>query len=481
MRHRRARRKDSTTRFALSGIAAIAVAIVALYISYNALSGLPFQTTYDVTVTVPDANRLIPTDDVRVGGVRVGQVSAVNSRAPRNGSRAYALIGLALNPSLGHLPMDTTITVQAASALGATYVQLNLGHSKKTLPAGGTLPLSAAGPPTVSVTDLSQIFNGSAARNFRAAAADLGAGFAGRGEAINSTIGSVAALLPPATRIASALAAPQAGLNRFLTAFASTSTTLAARSAQLAGIASHGATTFGALASQRSALGSTLVAAPPAEAAATVALGRLEPALNALAALMARLQPPSTLLPRTLGTFNAALSAGVTPLRRLPALTGPLRTTLATLESISRLRSTTGAVRKLGDVMSPLEQILAALTPAQVHCNVIGLFGQNEATFWGTLGTGLGPSVLNAAIGTVGSTGEQSQSATPASNLHTDLLPVENATQCDSNNEPYNPNVQRLAPPTGPIPNSTRPTYPPPGVLQLARSAGLLAPSPSNR
>jgi phospholipid/cholesterol/gamma-HCH transport system substrate-binding protein len=463
------------------GIVVIAIVIVGVYISYDALNGLPLQSTYHVTVALHDADRLIPTDDVRVGGVRVGQVSSVNAESPHDGQASYALIGLRLSPSLGHLPLDTKVTVQAASALGATYVQLQLGHGPETLAAGGTLPLSNAGAPTVSVTDLSEIFNGSAARNFRTAVGDLGAGVAGRGEAINSTIDSIAALLPPATRVASTLAARAAGLQQFLAAFASTGTTLAARSPQLAGVVSNGATTFGAIAAQKADVGSMLEAAPPAEAAATVALQHVEPALDDLAALIVRLEPPSILLPRTLTILNAAITAGISPLQRLPTLTRPLRTTLAALESVSRLKSTTGAVRKLGDVMVSLDGVLSALTPAQVHCNVIGLFGQNEATFWGTLGAGEGPAVINAAIGTVGATGEQLQSAKPAASLHTDLLPVENATECDSDNEPYNPNVQELAPPTGPIPDTTRPTYPPPGVLQLARSVGLLAPTPPQR
>ena len=43
-----------------------------MFLSYNANNGLPFVPTYDLKVELPDAYGLIKSNDVRIGGTRVG-------------------------------------------------------------------------------------------------------------------------------------------------------------------------------------------------------------------------------------------------------------------------------------------------------------------------------------------------------------------------------------------------------------------------
>ncbi len=478
MRQRLHRRRDRTPLFAVLGVAAILVVGVVGFVSYNALSGLPFQPMYRVNIEVSNADELIATDNVEIAGARVGQVVGVTAaRSPNN--HPYAVIQLAIDPSVGYLPVDSSAQIRAASALGATYVALTLGRSRETIPAGGTLPLARTSA-TVAVTDLFQIFNRSAARNFQNATAQLAGGLAGRGQELNSTIGSVSALLPALTGVASALASPNARLTRFLGAYATAANALAPVSTQLAGLVADGAVTFRALAGARSSLAATIDAAPSTESAATVAFDSVRPGLDGLAHLATALEPGAQSLPGALTTINSTLSAGVQPLRQLPTLTRPLRTALSELETVSRVPSTSGALRKLGDLMAAGEQTLTALVPAQVHCNTLGLFTQNFASILGVFGTGEGP-----ALGVFGLKGDgldtEVQSAKPAPDVHVDNLPTENASECQAGNEPFNPNTQDLTPPAGPQPDHTRATYPPPGVLALARSVGLLAPSDPSR
>ena len=184
------------------------VVIAVGWVSYNALTGLPFEPHYDVGVVLRNGERLIATDDVRIAGVRVGQVVGVTAMPARGTAAPYAIARLALNPSVGRLPVDSTAEIRSASALGATYMQLTLGHSHATIPSGGTLPISQSSA-TVSVTDLFQVFNGNAARNFQAGIGDLGEAVAGRGGAANATIGALAALFPALGSVSSALAAPR--------------------------------------------------------------------------------------------------------------------------------------------------------------------------------------------------------------------------------------------------------------------------------
>ena len=478
MRPRTARRHDNRRLTGALGLAAIAAAAVIGFVSYNALSGLPFQSRYDFGVAVPNAERLIATDDVRIGGVRVGQVTGVVAMRPRAGAPPYALVRVAIDPSVGAIPVDTTAAVRAASALGATYLQLTLGYAHTRIPPGGVLPLARASN-TVAVTDLFQIFNGSAARNLQDAIGGLASGFAGRGTALNSGIGSLSSLLPALTSVESALASRGAQLAGFLSAWASTSGTLAPKSSELAALVAAGATTLGPLSSDRADLGATIAATPPAESAAMAAFTRVRPALDGLAELVTQLAPGARGLHHALATVNSALSAAVPPLRALPALTEPLRRSLTVLGSVSRLASTGGALRKLGDFMSATEQTLAVLTPAQVYCNVIGLFGVNVSSAILANGVGDGPAIGTFGLASYGNTTDPIQSSKPGFDAHIDNNPTENASQCQSGNEPFSGNRQDLSPPTGQAPNHTRTTSPPVGVLDRARSAGLLALPPS--
>ena len=479
MRTRTARRHDNRRLTGALGVVAIAVAAVVGYVSYNALSGLPFQSSYNVGVAVPNAERLIPTDDVRIGGVRVGQVTGVVAVPSQGGAPPHALIRVALDPSVGGLPVDTTAALRAASALGATYLQLSLGHASTRIPAGGVLPLARSSN-TVAVTDLFQIFNGSAARHLQDAIGGLASGFAGRGTAVNSTIGSISSLLQPLVSVESTLASPDSHLASFLTAWASTSGALAPESSALASLLSAGATTLGPLSRERAALGATIEATPPAESAATAAFIDVRPALDGLAELVAQLAPGARDLPDALAIANSALLAGVPPLRALPTLTDPLRHSLSVLEQVSRLDSTGGALRKLGDFLSATEQTLAVLTPAQVYCNIIGLFGQNISSAILSDGVGEGPSVGTFGLASYGNNNDPYQAAKAGPDAHVDSVPTENATECQSGNEPFSTHTQDLSPPSGRQPNHTRTTHPPPGALELARSVGLLAPPAPN-
>ena len=59
------------------GAITVLIVIVAVFLAYNANTGLPFVPTYRISVQVPNANALVPSNEVRLGGVRVGLVEDV--------------------------------------------------------------------------------------------------------------------------------------------------------------------------------------------------------------------------------------------------------------------------------------------------------------------------------------------------------------------------------------------------------------------
>ena len=61
----------------LIGALTTLVVIVAVFLSYNANSGLPFVPTYDVEAELPNAANLVVGNEVRIGGFRVGAIDEI--------------------------------------------------------------------------------------------------------------------------------------------------------------------------------------------------------------------------------------------------------------------------------------------------------------------------------------------------------------------------------------------------------------------
>ena len=61
----------------LVGAVTVLVVTVAVFLAYKANQGLPFVPTYKLSAQVPNANTLVPGNEVRVGGIRVGAVTTV--------------------------------------------------------------------------------------------------------------------------------------------------------------------------------------------------------------------------------------------------------------------------------------------------------------------------------------------------------------------------------------------------------------------
>lgn len=463
------RRRDSPGRDAIVGIVGVVVLAAITWVSYGALRGLPLQDRYRVEADVPNASRLRVTDEVRIAGIRVGQVEEVTART---GAPPVARLRLALEPEVGELPADTTIAVRPASVLGATYVDLVPGTAPQRIPDGGALPRSAARG-TVALTDLFGLFDAQASRDLRTAVTGFGDGLAGRGPALGTALGAFARLLPPLERVAGTLAAPSAGLGPFLEASARFSGALAPVADRLASLTSGGATTFAALAADPVALGAALRAAAPAERAVTRAFTAASPALDRTARLSAELRPAARAAPGALRAINATLAAGRPVLREVPALDRRLRTSFDALTTLGRLKATRPAIRIFGELMDAVATFTAVLAPAQVHCNVIPLTGQNFSSFIGTVGSGQGPALWNLGVATTGAQGEAFQAAAPAPDLRVNYLPNSNASECESGNEPP-VDGGAIGNPDGLQPRSTRETTPPPGALEKARAAGLL-------
>ena len=126
----------------LIGAATVLVALVAVFIAYNANAGLPFVPTYELRAELPSGGKLVKGNEVRVGGFRVGVVKEMTPKVTRvNGERrAVAVAKLSLDKRVEPLARDTKFRVRPRSALGLKYIELQPGTSRATWQSGDTVP-----------------------------------------------------------------------------------------------------------------------------------------------------------------------------------------------------------------------------------------------------------------------------------------------------------------------------------------------------
>ncbi len=181
----------------LVGAVTVLMAIISVFLAYNANSGLPFVPTYDVRAEIPGGSNLVVGNEVRLGGFRVGRGGedpARRGRARREGAerpsdaqRAIAVVALKLDKQIEQLPADTRVQIRPRSALGLKYISLTPGRSSQTFAAGATIPLEQSIKPT-ELDDFFGIQNDEFRTNLRKVYEGYGTALAGRGQDINEVI-----------------------------------------------------------------------------------------------------------------------------------------------------------------------------------------------------------------------------------------------------------------------------------------------------
>ncbi len=467
---RRTRGADSFfTNPTLVGSMILAIGLIGVVLSYNANKGLPFVPTYEIAADVPDAAELIEGgSEVRIGGGRVGLVKEVRALPPAGNRRAIARLVLSLDADVAELPADTRVQVRPRSVLGAKYLDVTPGRSRRTIRPGGVIPVSQA-KPIVELDEAFNTFDSETTRGVRSAVNVLGDAFAGRGSSINTAVAAFGHASLPLRRTLRTIVADETDLDGFFRGVIATSNALEPVAPVLVSLIDNTATTLAAVDAAGNALGEAIAELPPTEIAGERALARLGPVLDDAAAIAVEARKATPLLPATSRRLARALAAGTPVLRRTRELARPLRTALADLETLARDPAAPGAVRKLLATVNSTSNLLDVLAPAQLQCNFLGLYLRNVANLSGD------GDLLGTWIPTLGiiEPNHSFQRATPAPNLHANPYPITDFNECEAGNQPYLPG-QQIGNPPGVQPNRTEETKPPAAARERARRAGLL-------
>jgi virulence factor Mce-like protein len=428
----------------LVGSVILAVGLIGVILSYNANKGLPFAPTYQVFVDVPDAAELTAANsEVRIRGTRVGLVKEIRAMPPRGSRPAFARLSLALDPGVPRLPVDSQVDVRPRSVLGAKYLEVIPGRSRRTLAEGGLLPVSRARA-VVEFDEAFNVFDRETAAGLRNSVTVMGDALAGRGEALNRSALTVRRMLGPMQQVMATFADPATDLEGFIRGAAATMRALVPVSHTFARMIDRGATTLAAIDVARGRFGETIEELPETEIVTIRAARTINPVLDDAAAIAREIRPGSELIKPTSRDLADAVDVAIPVLERTPPLAKRLDEGLKALDVLVRNTRANDVLDGLYAATTTLRSTLHDVAPAQTRCNVLGLYGRNLTSVV-TEGDADGTWLNNLLIADF----EQTfQSKEPAANLHLNFYPHENDRECEAGNEPFEPG-QRIGNPPG--------------------------------
>ncbi|MEA2483297.1 MAG: phospholipid/cholesterol/gamma-HCH transport system substrate-binding protein, partial [Thermoleophilaceae bacterium] len=306
----------------LVGAVTVLIVIVGVYLAYNANKGLPFVPTYDLQAELPNGQKLIAGNEIRLGGFLVGVVNKMEPKTiTENGrTKTVALVEMKLQKQVAPLAVDTRVAVRPRSALGLKYLDIVPGRSKKKLQAGDTLPITQAAPQAVEYEDVFSTFDKPTRNNSRTALKGYGDAFAGRGASINEAIQAFNPFFKHLAPVMKTLSDPKTHLDQFFKNINQASAEVVPVAHVQAALFRKMAKTFDAFSACASCLQDTIEKSPPTLKAGADSFAAQRPFYAEFTALSKDLRPTVATLHSKLGTINSALETGTPVLKRTPTL-----------------------------------------------------------------------------------------------------------------------------------------------------------------
>ncbi len=128
----------------------IVITVVATTILAISIANANLSSTNSYSARFTDVTSLLPGDDVRIAGVRVGQVEDVSIA-----DRKQAEVKFSVDAGR-RLPAGVTAQIKFRNLVGQRYIALGQGTGSGLLEPGATIPLERTKP----ALDLTELFNG---------------------------------------------------------------------------------------------------------------------------------------------------------------------------------------------------------------------------------------------------------------------------------------------------------------------------------
>ena len=366
----------------LIGAATVLVSVVAVFLAYNANEGLPFVPKYKITAQVPNAAALVKGNEVKIGGSRVGMVTAIRPKTWPDGT-VTALIDMQLDKKIEPVPADSTVEIRPVSPLGLKFVDLHRGRAKEGFKSGDTMPITAATPIPVQIDDIFNMFNKPTRDASSANLIEFGNAIAGRGMSLNETIRNLQPLVDNLDPVMRNLADPETGLDKLFPAFDQTARQTAPVAQEQASLFRGLNSTFSALAGVTDSIKATIQGGPAAFDAAIESFKVQQPFLDDSAKFFNILAPGSRALAASAGTLKSAAAAGANPnggLAASPLMNDRLATLFNSLNKFLVDQNTTDGVLRLISTTQAANPLVSWITPSQTVCNYWALALRNAGS-----------------------------------------------------------------------------------------------------
>jgi virulence factor Mce-like protein len=368
----------------LVGAVTTLIVIVSVFLAYNANKGLPFVPTYDLSARLPNGSNLVPGNEVRVGGFRVGVVDTIKpaTQVIKGKSTPIAVVNMKLDKTVQPLSIDSKLIIRSRSALGLKYVQLTPGTSKQTYKPGGTVPLANATLP-VEFDDFLNTFDLPTRTGSGAALTGYGDALAGRGADLNAAIQGLNPFFRYLTPVMQNLSDPRTGLKDFFRQIGAVSAQVAPVARVQAEVFAKMADTFQAIGRCASCLQDTIAKQPPTEDVAIRSFRVQRPFLVDFTDLSRRLLPAANVLPSALPKLNSALAVGTRVLPQTVVLNDNTAKVFKALDDLVQDPNTGLALGDLRDTLGVTKPLINYVAPFQTVCNYTTAFttglGQHQS------------------------------------------------------------------------------------------------------
>jgi len=349
-----------------------------LWISFGGPTPLGSKS-YRITVYFPEATQLAVESDVRIGGVSVGKVKALELGPPGtrlNGNDTTAA-ELEIKPEYAPISEDARAILRQKTLLGETYVELTSG----TEPAGDAAPISLGAQAattdaeaanavpveeggslgvgqTEEATEIDEIFNAlddETRGAFQRWQQSASVAIRGRGADFNDALGNLAPFLTDATDVFEVLERQEVALRGVIRDTGTTFEAISERGDDLTGAIRGGRNTFEALAREEDALAETFAILPTFQRESRATFERLD-----------EFQRNATPLVEALLPVARKLSPTLADVRRLSPELRDLFHDLEDLERVS-LRG----LPALRDILDGLAPVLNVLDPFLANLNPV--------------------------------------------------------------------------------------------------------------
>jgi virulence factor Mce-like protein len=310
--------------------------------------------TYRVDAIFDNAGFLIPGQDVKIAGAKVGKVVGVHVTPDRK-----ARVEMQVQEGFAPFRSDADCIIRPQSLIGEKFVDCSPGSVKgKPLAAkdghAPTVPVSN----THSPVDLDLVFDAlrmPVRQRLSIVVNELGTGLAGRPRELNAAILRANPALQRTRRVLAILDADRATLGRLIDGSDRVIAALTSRREDVRGFIDRANQVALTVASRRGDLGTAIDRLPPL-------LARLEPSARELAGLaregrpvVANLRPAAAPLDDLLGDFKPLNDAGRPALAKVDRLARTGRRTVAAATPVAKL------LRPVTHTAVPIAQLAADL------------------------------------------------------------------------------------------------------------------------